>query len=137
MKYFFYVRAKSANGVWSDVGVSAGTLVQAPHYETKMYGDMPLLDVSASHNPAAGNSSIFLVNRSQREPLATELVWQSEAPRRIKAMYQLAGSDPKAANTFEQPDALTPRALAGCPLDDHTATLMLPPLSFTVVTLEV
>jgi len=29
-KYYWFVQAKSANGVWSDVGVSAGTLVQAP-----------------------------------------------------------------------------------------------------------
>lgn len=28
--YFWYVQAKSANGVWSDVGVSGGTIVQAP-----------------------------------------------------------------------------------------------------------
>ena len=30
VKYFWFVQAKSANGVWSDIGVSAGTVVQAP-----------------------------------------------------------------------------------------------------------
>ena len=28
--YFWYVQARSANNVWSDVGISAGTIVQAP-----------------------------------------------------------------------------------------------------------
>jgi len=28
--YFWFVQAKSANGVWSDIGVSAGTVVSAP-----------------------------------------------------------------------------------------------------------
>src|SRR5215217_5639405 len=39
--------------------------LQSPTYETKQYGTVPLVDATATHDPAAGEVSIFLVNRSQ------------------------------------------------------------------------
>lgn len=70
-------------------------------------------DVSASHDPATGQSAVFVVNRSQTETLSTEIIWQSEAPRQIAGVYQIAGSDVKAANTFEHPNTIVPRQIAG------------------------
>ena len=115
-------------------GLALDVLTQAPRYETRAYGNMPVLDVSATYDPATEQSAVFLVNRSQTEPLTTELIWQAEAPQQIRAVYQLACDDPKAANTFQQPETVTPRMIAGAPVSDHTTTLTLPPLSFTVVT---
>ncbi len=115
-------------------GLALDVLTQAPHYDTRIYGSMPLVDASASYDPATGQSAVFLVNRSQTETITTDLIWQAEAPKQIHAIYQMAGNDPKAANTFQQPETVTPRTLAGGPVVDQTATLTLPPLSFTVVT---
>jgi CDP-diglyceride synthetase len=50
------------------------------------------------------------------------------------AAYQLAGNDPKAVNTFAQPNTITPKQLDGLAFKDGKITLSLPPLSFTVVT---
>src|SRR5262249_46192310 len=58
------------------VGMSLDVLAQSPHYSTTLYGDMPLLDASASYDPASGSSAVFLVNRSQTDSLTTDLVWQ-------------------------------------------------------------
>ena len=51
----------------------------------------------------------------------------------VAAIYQLEGQDVKAANTFEQPDAITPYAVTDARLDGNKLTLTLPPLSFTVI----
>jgi alpha-L-arabinofuranosidase len=74
------------------------------------------------------------VNRSQHEALTTDITWQGAAPTRAPAVYQLSGADPKATNTFEQPNTIVPKQLDGLPVRDGRMTLRLPPLSFTVVT---
>jgi alpha-L-arabinofuranosidase len=117
-------------------GVSLDVATQAPHYDTRRYGPMPLLDVSASYDAASDRGAVFIVNRSQTEEVVTELVWQSAAPGRITAVHQIAGTDPKASNTFEAPDVIVPRSFEGGPLRDARASLRLPPLSFTVLATE-
>jgi alpha-N-arabinofuranosidase len=117
-------------------GLALDVLAQSPCYDTSAYGSMPLVDASACYDPATDQSAVFLVNRSQKESLTTDLVWQATAPQRINAIYQMACDDPKVANSFEQPNAVVPCSLPGEPLADHSATLTLPPLSFTVVTCQ-
>lgn len=115
-------------------GNALDVLTRAPLTETNQFGGVPLLDVSASNDPATGASALFIVNRSLDETLPVEIVWQDKTPAAIESIYQLSGSDAKAANTFEQPNAVVPVQLAGGKLDGNTHTLALPPLSFTVVT---
>jgi alpha-N-arabinofuranosidase len=117
-------------------GVSLDVLAQSPSYTTREFGDVPLLDVSASYDQAAGRGAVFLVNRSQSDTLPTTVRWQSAAPNRVAAVYQVAGGDPKAANTFEQPDTIGITTLEGMPVADGAVTLNLPPLSFTVLVAE-
>ncbi|MCL5997006.1 MAG: alpha-N-arabinofuranosidase, partial [Chloroflexi bacterium] len=87
-------------------GVALDAHVQSPHYETTRFGPMPLLDVSASYDVDASRSAVFLVNRSQFDAVTTTLAWQGGAPARVEQIYQYAGTDLRAANTFEQPDTL-------------------------------
>ncbi len=115
-------------------GRSLEPLVVAPQHDTKAYGAMPLLDVSASYDEANDRGAVFLVNRSQRETVATEIAWQGATPGRATAIAQLSGTDPKAINTFERPDLLVPQPLGARTLADGRLTLQLPPLSFTMVT---
>ena len=115
-------------------GQSLDVLTQSPKTETAKYGEMPLIDTSASYDPATGESAIFIVNRSQDQALTTDIVWQSVAPARIKTIYQMAHSDVKAANSFEHPDTVVPVTLPGMPVNNNKVTLSLPPLSFTVIT---
>ena len=116
------------------VGQALDALTIAPHDETRLFGPMPLLDVAASYDEASDRGAVFIVNRSQHEALTTDVIWRGAAPARVSAIYQLAGSDPKAANTFERPDAVVPRQLEGMPVRDGRVSLHLPPLSFTVMT---
>jgi alpha-N-arabinofuranosidase len=114
-------------------GQSLEPLTVAPQYDTRLFGPMPRLDVSASYDEANDRGAVFIVNRSQQEPVTTEVAWQGAAPARVTAIHQLSGTDPKAVNTFEQPNTIVPKKLDGGPVRDGRLTLRLPPLSFTVV----
>ncbi len=115
-------------------GNSLDVVVRTPVYETKQFGEMPLLDVSASHDPATGKQAVFIVNRSQADAVVTDVVWQDESAVKIDQTWQLAGSDPKAGNSWEEPNRLVAKAISVPEVQDGRATLSLPPLSFTVLT---
>jgi len=125
--YPFMLFSRLASGDALDVAVNA------PMYPTAKFGDMPLLDVSASYDEATQTNAIFIVNRSQTDSLPVELHWQDRAPQRINAVHQLSGTDPKAANSFENPDQIVPVKVTAPGISDLCATLVLPPLSFTAV----
>lgn len=114
-------------------GRSLAPNVSAPQYDTTLFGPMPLLDAAASYDEASGQGAVFLVNRSQREPVVTEIAWQGAAPARATAIHQISGTDPKAINTFERPDLIAPQVIGEQPVRDGRLELRLPPLSFTVV----
>ncbi len=65
-------------------GTAPDVAVQSPRYQTQKFGDMPLLDVSASYDEATSEHTIFMVNRSQTESLPTELHWQDRRPHQIR-----------------------------------------------------
>ncbi len=117
-------------------GSALEVCTRAPSYATQQFGDMPLLDASASYDAADGHTAVFLVNRSATEALPTEIIWRGAAPRQVTAIHQLCGGDPKAANTFERPNIISPQLLAGMPVVDGTAALDLPPLSLTVLVVD-
>jgi alpha-N-arabinofuranosidase len=125
--YPFMLFSKLATGVALDVAV------KAPLYQTAKFGDMPLLDVSSSYDEARNTNAIFIVNRSQSDSLPVELCWQDRAPQNISAVYQLAGKDPKAANSFKNPNQVVAVKVDAPAIRDQHATLVLPPLSFTAI----
>ena len=117
-------------------GNSLDALVESPRYETKEYGDMPLLDVSAAHDLEAGTNAIFIVNRSLSDRMPIEIRWGDVQPKRIISAHQLAGDDPKAANTWEDPNQVTTRAIYAPRIINGAAEMSLPPLSFTALGVE-
>lgn len=125
--YPFMLFSRLATGVALDVAVTA------PYYSTEKFGDMPLLDVSASYDEANGRHAVFIVNRSQTDSLHVELHWQDCIPANIAAVHQLAGHDPKAANSFENPNELVAVNVDAPAIEDGRTFLTLPPLSFTAV----
>ncbi len=118
-------------------GNSLDLLVDSPRYETKEYGDMPLLDVSAAYNPTTRKNTIFIINRSLTDRVPIEIHWQDVKPKRITSAHQLSGDDPKASNTWENPNQLTTQAIYAPRIIDGTAELGLPPLSFTALGVEI
>jgi len=116
-------------------GFALDVLVKSPTYENRQFGASPLLDAAASYDPETGRQAVFIINRSLSEPVMTELIWQDGAPSQVLEAWQLAGDDPQAGNTWEQPGAITPKKLDQQKVSEGVVRLRLPPLSFTAVSL--
>ena len=114
-------------------GAALDVEVKAPLYATAKFGDMPLLDVSASYDEATNAHALFIVNRSQTDIQTVELSWQDRAPQRINAVHQLAGNDPKASNSFEHPNCIVPVKVSAPIINGKCTTMTVPPLSFTAI----
>ena len=114
-------------------GKALDVAVNAPMYHTQKFGDMPLLDVSASYNEETQQHAIFIVNRSQDESLPVDINWQSGAPKQIVSVKQVAGTDPKIANSFDNPNQVVATTVTAPNLDGQSTTILLPPLSFTAI----
>lgn len=117
-------------------GTALDVLVHAPVYETARYGPVPVLDVSASYDESSDKHAVFIVNRSQQAAETVEVHWQGWTPGTSARIYQLSGDDPKAHNTFDNPDLVSARDLGTTALQDHKLTLSLPALSFTTLIVE-
>ncbi|MBK9122282.1 MAG: alpha-N-arabinofuranosidase [Chloroflexi bacterium] len=114
-------------------GDALDVAVTSPTYETEKFGAMPLLDVSSSFDAATGSNAVYIVNRSLSEHVPLTIHWQDRKPSSVKGAYQLAGTDPKAVNSFENPDVVVTKSIAAPAVQDGQSQLVLPPLSFTVL----
>jgi alpha-N-arabinofuranosidase len=117
-------------------GVSLDALVNVPSHDTKRFGEMPLLDVSASYDQELKSGAAFLVNRSLTETLEVDINWQGTAAKTVTSAWQVTGDDPKAANSFEKPNTVVANTLSGVSIKDARISINLPPMSFTTITVS-
>ena len=73
---------------------------------------MPAARCLGQPRPGDGRRRVFIVNRSQTETVVTDIVWQDADRRAVEQAWQLAGTDPKEANTWEEPNRLVAKAIA-------------------------
>ena len=114
-------------------GNALDVAVKAPLIETREYGAVPVLDVASSHDLETGTNALFIVNRNQTDSVTVDLCWQALTPTRVKSAYQIAGTDPKAVNSFENPECVVARTIKVQDVTHGSVTLRLPPLSFTAI----
>lgn len=89
-------------------GTSLTPVVHAETCPAGERGEVPAIDAAASYDEAGGAISIFLVNRRQDEEATVEVHLADLAVRRIAGVEVMGGGDVKAANSWEQPDAVVP-----------------------------
>lgn len=113
-------------------GKSLRPVVDGPTYAAGERGETPVLDVSAclSEDGALG---VFVVNRSQTDGVTLEVRVADAAVTAVTAVDVLSGTDPKAANSWENPNAVTPKPGSAIVTERGTASLQAPPLSFTAL----
>ena len=126
--YIFKLVSNLARGDALDV------YVNAPELQTKEYGVVSSLDVSASYDAETGKGAVFLVNRSQTDAVLTDFIWQDRRAMQVDGAWQLADSNPKESNSWENPERVIAKAISIPKVDDDCATMTLPPLSFTILT---
>ena len=95
-------------------------------------GSVPFLDVAATHDPQNGQVCLFMLNRDLTGERELQLDWHDLTPSRVLVCETLTGSDLKAANSFERPTLVAPRALEP-PGVGSKMTFKLPKHSYSVV----
>ncbi len=116
-------------------GVSLQTRVDGPGYVSQKYGGVTYLDSSAIL--LGDRLSVFLVNRSLEEPMEVRV---DVADVRLASLIDaeiVAGTDPKAENTYERPSEVVSEAFEAVSFADGVATVTLPPLSVVAATFQV
>lgn len=110
-------------------GKSLVPLLDCPTYTAGARGETPVLDVSAAHEDD-GTLAVFAVNRSQTEPVTLRTALTDAVVQSVGEAEVLTGPDPKAANTWEQPNVIVPTAGTASVTEDGAVEVTVPALGF-------
>ena len=125
--------------------------VECADVTTTAYGDVPVVAAAATYDAEAGRIAPFLVNRSLDEPVdmtvdlgtvlagAERLGIPAGSGRGVVgavAAQTVHHADPYAVNTAAEPDVVRPEPNPTARLSGAEASVTLPPVSWTVVTVE-
>jgi alpha-N-arabinofuranosidase len=116
------------------------TAVTSDRYESDKFGDVDVVDVSATWDEDNGRVALFLANRGLEEAAEVEVSLRGFVGGRVIRAEVLdvpKGFDRFAANTRDNQDQVGLRRLTGVTVAGGAASLTLPALSWTVVEIEV
>lgn len=109
--------------------------VQAPTYETKRFGDVPLLDAVATHDPETGETVVFAINRSTTDELALAVDLRALPGLRVLGATSLSNPDHLWAATADDDFSVAPVANPTAAVADGRLGATLPPVSWNVIRL--
>ena len=113
-------------------GISLKPTITGPDYEGRTNGVVHYVDTSAILN---GNQlQIFITNRNLDETARLQIHLADRDIAALDSAESLTGPDPKAFNSFEQPDAIQPSPFSECRIVNGRAELELPPISVSAMT---
>jgi alpha-N-arabinofuranosidase len=115
-------------------GEALRLVVEGPSYEGRTNGTVPFVDASAILGE--GVLHAFLTNRSERAAAPVSIEPSGASIASLESAEIFTGPGPKAANSFERPDAVAARAWDEVSVRAGRARLKLPPLSMAAVTLR-
>jgi alpha-N-arabinofuranosidase len=110
------------------------TQVSSPEQPTARFGDVPVVDAVATHDPASGDVVVLAVNRSLDEPVRLDVDLRSFGPLTVGGTHLLCDPDRLASNTRDAPDRVRPRPVE-VTLDAGHAVVTLPPVSWLAIRL--
>ena len=116
------------------------TAVTSDKYESDKFGDVDVVDVSATWDEDNGRVALFLANRGLEEAAEVEVSLRGFVGGRVIRAEVLdvpEGFDRFAANTRDNQDQVGLRRLTGVTVAGGAASLTLPALSWSVVEIEV
>ncbi len=126
----FALTAQHAKGDVLDV------LVDSTNYETKRYGEVPLVDAVATHDAETGDLTLFLVNRSTSEATPIEADLRGFGALQVVEAVELSNPDHTWQATAQDATSVLPRPVADVTVEDGQLSLRLPPVSWAMVRLS-
>ncbi len=115
-------------------GVALTPVVEGPAYTGKTNGQVYYIDASAIMN---GNTlHVFAVNRHLTQSLPVRVALADRPIAACDSGEILTGPNPKAANSYEQPELIKAQPLTGVKVVNGQAIVELPPTSVAAMTLR-
>jgi len=107
----------------------------APVHDTHRFGETPLVDAVATHDPDTGAVAVFMVNRSVLERLVVDIDVRAFAGVEITEALTLSHPDPYARASVDDDGSLVPVANGSARQADGVVRVELPPVSWTLLRL--
>ena len=116
-------------------GTSLRTFVDGTGYMSESYGRVNYIDAAMIQNDR--KLQVFVTNRSTDTDVPLRIVLEDRPIESlVSAEILTGGQDPKAANSFEQPDLVGKRPFQEVKVAGGRVQCFLPPLSFAAMTFE-
>jgi alpha-N-arabinofuranosidase len=112
-------------------GESLRVVVRGPDLSTRR-GDVPVVDAAATFDEEGSAASVSLVNRDHRLPADVTIAVTGPASSWTTTSALVLTGDPKAANTWDRPEAVAPSPVAVIAGPDGLR-VTLPPASHAVL----
>ncbi|MCS5716302.1 alpha-N-arabinofuranosidase [Herbiconiux sp. CPCC 205716] len=109
--------------------------LESDDYETAVYGTVPLVDAVATHDASTGSTSVFLVNRSQHEPATVTIDIAALGAVAVREAQTLTDTDTSAKNVLGDEERVGLVATESVVVGDGGVTIILPPVSWTALSL--
>ena len=109
---------------------------QTGTYATARYGEVPLIDATATHDAETGEVTVFAINRSTEDTLALNAALGGFGDLEVVESFVLGGGDPYAVNTREEPEKVVPTSLDSARIVDGDLSAQLPPVSWCAIRLR-
>jgi alpha-N-arabinofuranosidase len=113
-------------------GVSLQPIVTGPTYIGRQNGQVFYLDTSAILSE--DKLHVFMTNRSLAEEMPVQVNVADKSIVALASAEILTGPDPKAINSFEQPNLIRAIPFQDVKISGGMATIILPPLSVAALT---
>ena len=116
-------------------GVALQTLVEAPAYETKKYGQVSCVDSVAVYNDGADELVIFAVNKDLAQDIGLTVELRQFAGYGLLEHVALADEDLYAVNTQEDPNRIAPALCEGAAVENGKLNAVLRHKSWNMIRL--
>ena len=118
-------------------GTALTTPVVCDRYDSKEYSDVPYLSAVSVYDEEQETLTVFAINRSVEQDMQTTVDMRSFADYRMEEHIIYHSDDPKAHNSFDQPELVVPRSDSGKDsLRDGVLETVLPAMSWNVLRLK-
>jgi alpha-N-arabinofuranosidase len=107
-----------------------------PSYGTAKYGDVPIIDAIATHDPDRRQTVVFVVNRSVDTSVELNADVGGVHARSLVEALTLSDADAHVTNTAQSPNRVIPKALTETILVDGILHAKLPPVSWSMMRLS-
>ena len=126
----YYHAARYGNGVSINLNLSS------PTYHDTEFDAVPYVDGVATWNEAAGELTVFAVNRNLSDALPITGDARGFAGYRVVEHITLTHPDLKAVNTHDNPDNVSPRSNGDAQIVDNELRATLAPASWHVIRMK-